>query len=75
MTTIEDQKRMFYAAGRQATLKALSDFINKRSKERFEMVKAYHASGRREEDWAEIEKFDEETDKQEKILEAMARST
>lgn len=58
MTTIEEQKQMFYAGGRAA---ALSDFITERHKQRFSLVEA----------WREIEKFDEETERQERILSGM----
>ena len=71
MTTIEEQKQMFYAGGRAAARKALSDFITERHKQRFSLVEAWRVNGSSEEGWREIEKFDEDTERQERILSDM----
>lgn len=68
MTTIEEQKQMFYAGGRAAVRKALSDFITERYKQRFSLVEAWRVNGSSEDGWREIEKFDEDTERQERIL-------
>ena len=62
--TAAGQKEMCYAAGRKATLKALSDFIDSRHRERFKLMKRHHAG---EIPYSVVEEFDEVTDKQERI--------
>ena len=68
MTTINQQKEMFYAAERRDLLKRMADFLAARHKERFHMVENWRNNGRKESDWEIIEQFDEMTDKQEEIL-------
>lgn len=48
-----------------------SDFITERHKQRFSLVEAWRVNGSSEEGWREIEKFDEETERQERILSGM----
>ena len=69
--TGEGQKQMFYTAGKVALRKSLSDFIDERNKERVAMVEKWRADGQKEEDWKRIQLFDEETGRQEEILESI----
>ena len=48
-----------------------SDFITERHKQRFSLVEAWRVNGSSEDGWREIEKFDEETERQERILSGM----
>lgn len=68
MTTYQDQVKMFYQAGHQATANGLIKLIEARNTQRYKMVIAWHESGEKPEEWAAIEEFDKETDRQESIL-------
>lgn len=71
MTTVKQQKEMFYAAGRSATIKQLTKFIDQRHKERFVLIESLRSKGLLESNWNEVEEFDKDTDKQEQILQDM----
>lgn len=69
MTTVQDQLGMFYAGGRIATKNAFKDYIKSRAKIRFAMINNLRRAGKLDSDWKKIEDFDQDTDKQLKILE------
>lgn len=74
MTTANQQKEMFYAAGKQATIKALGKFIAERNKDRFKLVESLRVQGKLESHWHEVEKHDADTERQEKILEELIKN-
>jgi hypothetical protein len=66
-----DQKYMFYLEGHKVVCKTLSDFIDKRHKERFKLMQEWHTNGAKDSDYETIVKFDAITDHQQKILEEL----
>lgn len=67
MTTVNQQKEMFYNASRQAVIKQMGGYLEERRKQRYQMVKQWHENGRLEADWEKVVEFDNTTDKQEAI--------
>ena len=71
MTTTSQQKQMFYSEGHKVVKEMLLDYINRRSKERFNMIEDLRKSGEINSRWNEVSLFDEITDKQIRILGSM----
>jgi len=67
MTTVNQQKEMFYNASRQAVIKQMGDYLEERRKQRYQMVKQWQENGKTEADRQKIVEFDNATDKQEAI--------